>query len=30
MGAMTDGNGYPLLWEAMARREIRLDPRVLE
>lgn len=30
MGEMTDGNGFPFLWEAMARREIRLDPRVLE
>ncbi len=30
MGAMTDGNGFPFLWEAMARREIRRDPRVLE
>jgi ribulose-5-phosphate 4-epimerase/fuculose-1-phosphate aldolase len=30
MGQMTDGNGFPFLWEAMARREIRLDPRVLE
>jgi len=30
MGQMTDGNGFPFLWEAMARREIRRDPRVLE
>jgi ribulose-5-phosphate 4-epimerase/fuculose-1-phosphate aldolase len=30
MGAMTDGNGFPFLWEAMARRELRRDPRVLE
>jgi ribulose-5-phosphate 4-epimerase/fuculose-1-phosphate aldolase len=30
MGSMTDGNGFPLLWEAMARREIRRDARVLE
>lgn len=30
MGSMTDGNGFPFLWEAMARREIRLDPTVLE
>lgn len=30
MGQMTDGNGFPFLWEAMARREIRLDPGVLE
>ena len=29
-GQMTDGNGFPFLWEAMARRELRLDPRVLE
>jgi hypothetical protein len=25
-----DGNGFPFLWETMARRELRLDPRVLE
>ncbi len=30
LGQMTDGNGFPFLWEAMARREIRRDPRVLE
>ncbi|MEZ5567180.1 MAG: class II aldolase/adducin family protein [Halioglobus sp.] len=30
MGQMTDGNGFPFLWEAMARRELRLDPDVLE
>jgi ribulose-5-phosphate 4-epimerase/fuculose-1-phosphate aldolase len=30
MGKMADGNGFPFLWEAMARREIRRDPRVLE
>ena len=29
MGQMTDGNGFPFLWEAMARRELRLDPTVL-
>ena len=29
-GAMIDGNGFPFLWEAMARREIRRDPAVLE
>lgn len=26
---MSDDLGFPFLWEAMARREIRLDPRVL-
>lgn len=30
MGQRTDANGFPFLWEAMARREIRRDPRVLE
>ena len=30
MGRMTDGNGFPFLWEAMARRELRRDPRVLD
>ncbi len=29
-GAMVDGNGFPFLWEAMARKEIRLDPSVLD
>lgn len=29
-GAMIDGNGFPFLFEAMARREIRRDPGVLE
>ena len=29
-GAMIDGNGFPFLWEAMVRREIRRDPAVLE
>jgi len=29
-GAMIDGNGFPFLWEAMARREIRRDPSVLD
>jgi len=29
-GHRTDSNGFPFLWEAMARREIRRDPRVLE
>ena len=28
-GALVDGNGFPHLWEAMARREIRQDPDVL-
>ena len=28
-GSMVDSNGFPFLWEAMARREIRLDPGVL-
>jgi len=30
MGQMTDGNGFPFLWEAMARRELRLDASVLD
>lgn len=29
-GQLADRNGFPFLWEAMARREIRRDPRVLE
>lgn len=29
-GSMVDGNGFPFLWEAMARKEIRRDPAVLE
>jgi ribulose-5-phosphate 4-epimerase/fuculose-1-phosphate aldolase len=29
-GAMIDGNGFPFLFEAMARREIRRDPGVVE
>ena len=28
--AMADANGFPFLWEAMARRELRNDPSVLE
>lgn len=28
--SITDENGFPFLWEAMARREIRRDPGVLE
>jgi ribulose-5-phosphate 4-epimerase/fuculose-1-phosphate aldolase len=30
VGGRVDNEGYPFLWEAMARREIRLDPAVLE
>ena len=30
LGDMIDGNGFPFLWEAMARREIRLDASVLD
>ena len=29
-GGRTDANGFPFLWEAMAREEIRRDPSVLE
>jgi len=29
-GKRTDANGFPFLWEAMAREEIRRDPSVLE
>ncbi len=29
-GVRTDSNGFPFLWEAMAREEIRRDPLVLE
>jgi hypothetical protein len=29
-GARTDLNGFPFLWEAMCREEIRRDPGVLE
>jgi len=28
--AMPDANGFPFLWEAMARRELRRDPSVIE
>jgi len=28
-GQRTDANGFPFLWEAMAREEIRQDPSVL-
>lgn len=30
LGARTDGSGFPFMWEAMARREIRRDPAVLD
>ena len=29
MGGMIDANGFPFLWEAMARRELRRDPDIL-
>ena len=29
-GGRTDANGFPFMWEAMAREEIRRDPSVLE
>ena len=28
--ALPDANGFPFLWEAMARRELRADPGVLD
>ena len=28
--SITDDNGFPFLWEAMARRELRADPSVLD
>ena len=28
--ALPDANGFPFLWQAMARRELRRDPDVLE
>ncbi|MEZ5567636.1 MAG: class II aldolase/adducin family protein [Halioglobus sp.] len=28
--ALPDANGFPFLWEAMARRELRADPSVLD
>ncbi|HCD57268.1 MAG TPA: class II aldolase family protein, partial [Halieaceae bacterium] len=28
--SITDGNGFPFCFEAMARRELRLDPSILE
>ncbi|TDG11267.1 class II aldolase/adducin family protein [Seongchinamella unica] len=27
---ITDANGFPFCWEAMARRELRLDPSIME
>lgn len=30
LGDMIDGNGFPFLWEAMARRELRTDSAILE
>jgi hypothetical protein len=27
---MIDANGFPFLWEAMARRELREDPSIIE
>ena len=27
---ITDANGFPFCWEAMARREIKADPSVLD
>ena len=30
MGSLVDGNGFPFLWEAMARRELRRDASVLD
>jgi len=27
---VADTNGFPFLWEAMARRELRQDPSILE
>ena len=30
IGVRADANGFPFLWEAMARREIRRDPGVLD
>ena len=29
-GGRTDLNGFPFLWEAMCREEVRRDPSVLE
>jgi hypothetical protein len=28
--ALPDANGFPFLWEAMARRELRRSPDVLD
>ena len=30
IGSRADGSGFPFMWEAMARREIRRDPGVLD
>lgn len=30
LGEMIDGNGFPFLWEAMARRELRGDSAILD
>ncbi|WP_372759349.1 class II aldolase/adducin family protein [Litorivivens sp.] len=30
VGEMIDGNGFPFLWEAMARRELRSDATILD
>ncbi len=30
LGEMIDGNGFPFLWEAMARRELRSDASILD
>jgi L-fuculose-phosphate aldolase len=30
LGSMIDGNGFPFLWEAMVRRELRSDPTLIE
>jgi L-fuculose-phosphate aldolase len=27
--SITDTNGFPFCWEAMARRELRLDPGIV-
>jgi hypothetical protein len=27
---VSDINGFPFCWEAMARRELRLDPSILD
>ena len=30
LAALPDANGFPFLWEAMARRELREDPGILD